>query len=264
MKILRNDACVPRAARGGYHAGDEIRKNSRQDEVAPAIPGAEAIDLRGFLEVGGNGHGAGDDVEEDVPLRAKKHQQHGGNFEAAAEAQQKEKNDRKKSSSRDGSGHLYQRLRDARQARIRSDGDSNRNGQERAEDERGVDAQKSQRGAFQEFAIVLAVKTGQFARGVENRKAQTHQNSRGEHIADPAARAVPLRGGQSFRRSAGAESEGEREPVEDGLKGEAIQTEDDGSAADEIKQRGLRGAGTFHLFEFELVRPDDDGPPNEL
>src|SRR6266404_6349148 len=206
MKILRNDACVPRAARGGYHAGDEIRKNSRQDEVAPAIPGAEAVDLRGFLEVRGNSHGAGDDVEEDVPLRAEKHQEHGGNLEAAAEAKQKEKNNRKEGGGRNGGGHLHQRLRDARQAGIRTDGDADRNGPERAEDERGVDAQKSQRGAFQELVIVLAVKIRQFAGRVENGKAQTDENTCGEQIADPAAdEAVLLRSGKSFRGAAGAE-----------------------------------------------------------
>src|SRR6267143_116465 len=265
MKILRNDACVPRATRGGYHAGDEIRKNSRQDEVAPAIPGAEAVDLRGFLEVSGNGHGAGDDVEEDVPLRAEKHQEHGGNLKASAEAKQKEKNNRKEGGCRNGGGHLHQRLRDARQAGIRTDGDADRNGPECAEDERGVDAQKSQRGAFQELVIVLAVKIGQFAGRVENGKAQTDENTCGEQIADPAAEeAVLLRSGKSFRGAAGAESEGKSEPVEDGLKDEAVQTQDNGSAADKIEQSRLRGAGTFDLFELELVRPNDDGPPNEL
>src|SRR5467141_2457553 len=265
MKILRNDACVPRAIRGGYHAGDEIRKNSRQDEVAPAIPGAEAVDLRGFLEVGGNGHGAGDDVEEDVPLRAEKHQEHGGNLEASAEAKQKKKNNRKQGGGRNGGGHLHKRLRDARQAGIRTDGDADGNGPERAKDERGIDAQKSQRGAFQKLVIVLATKTGQFADRVENGESQTDQNNCCQQIADPAAEeAVLLRSGKSFRGAAGAKSEGKSEPVEDGLKDEAIQAEDDGSAADEIEQSGLCGAGTFDLFELELVRPNDDGPPNEL
>src|SRR5882762_7673614 len=243
MKILRNDACVPRAVRGGYHAGDDIRKNSQQDEVAPAIPGAEAIDLRGFLEVRGNGHCAGDDVEEDVPLRAEKHQEHGGNLKASAEAKQKEKNNRKEGGCRNGGGHLHQRLRDARQAGIRTDGDADRNGPERAEDERRVDAQKSQRGAFQELVIVLAVKSGQFAGRVENGESQTDENTCGEQIADPAAdEAVLLRSGKSFRGAARAESEGESEPVKDGLKDEAIQTQHDGSAADKIEQSGMRGA----------------------
>src|SRR5216684_2123950 len=264
MKIFRDDAGVPGAARSGHHSSDEIRKNAGQDEVAPAIPGAEAVNLRSFLEVRGNGHGAGDDVEEDVPLRAEEHQEHGGNLEAAAEAKQKKKNNRKEGGGGNGGGHLHERLRDACQARIRTDRDADRNGPERAEDERGVDAQKSQRGAFQKLVIVFAVKTGQFADRVKNGKAQTGQNTRGEQITDPAAQAVLFRGGKIFNDAATTESESESEPVEDGLKEEAIQTEDDGSAADKMEQSGLRGAGTFDLLKLELVRPNDDGPPNEL
>src|SRR5467141_3551003 len=177
MKIFRNDAGVPRAARCRHHAGDEIRKNGRQDEVAPAIPGAEAVDFRGFLEVRGNGHGAGDDVEEDVPLRAEEHQEHGRNLEASAEAKQKKKNNWKQGGGGNGGGHLHKRLRDARQAGIRTDGDADGNGPERAKDERGVDAQKSQHGAFQKLVIVLATKTGQFAGRVENGESQTDQNN---------------------------------------------------------------------------------------
>src|SRR6266851_3832033 len=264
MKIFRDDAGVPGAARSGHHSSDEVRKNAGQDEVAPAIPGAEAVDLRSFLEVRGNGHGAGDDVEKDVPLRAEEHQEHGGNLKAAAEAKQKKKNNRKEGGGGNGGGHLHERLRDAGQAGIRTDGDPDRNGPERAEEERGVDAQKSERGALQKIDVVLAVKIGQFACRVENRKAQTDQNTCGEQIPDPAAQAVLLRSGKSFRGAASAKSEGESKPVEEGPKDEQIQAEDDGSAADEIEQSGLRSAGAFDLLELELVRPDDDGPPNEL
>src|SRR6202043_992195 len=204
MKIFRDDAGVPRAAGGGHHAGDEVRENARQDEVAPAVPGAETVDLRGFLEVRGNGHGAGDDVEEDVPLRAEEHQKQGGNLEAAAEAKQEKKNNRKEGRGWNGSGHLHERLRDARQARIRTDGDAGGNGPERAEDQRGVDTQESQRGAFQKLVIVLAMETGQLAGRVENGKTQTDQHTCGEHIANPAAQAVLFRSGKSFGGAASA------------------------------------------------------------
>src|SRR5229473_2320661 len=257
MKIFRDDAGVPGAARSGHHAGDEIRKNAGQDEKTPAIPGAETIDLRGFLKVGGNGHGAGDDVEEDVPLRAEEHQEHGGDLEAAAEAKQKKKNNREERRGRNGSRHLHEGLRNAGQARIRTDGDASGNGPERAEDERGVDTQKSQRGAFQKLVIVLAVKTGQFADRVTNGKPQTGPNTRSEQIADPAAQAVLLRSGKSFRGAASANSEDEREPTEEGAKDESIQANDDGSAADKIEQRGLPSAGTFDLLKLELVRASD-------
>jgi len=74
-KYFRNDACVPRAApKAVTMAGDEIRKKmGRQDEVGASDPKeAEAVDFaRLSLRFSGNGHGAGDDVEEDVPLRAR-------------------------------------------------------------------------------------------------------------------------------------------------------------------------------------------------
>ena len=102
--------------------------------MTPAIPGTEAEDFRSFLEVGGDGHGASDDVEEDVPLRAKKHQQHGGYLQPAAEAQQKEKNNRKEGGGGNGGSHLHQWLCDTGQARIRSNGDAGWNGPQSAED----------------------------------------------------------------------------------------------------------------------------------
>src|SRR6202158_2828647 len=213
MKIFRNDAGVPSAAGCRHHAGDEIRENARQDEVAPAIPGAEAVDLRSFLEVRGNGRGAGNDVEEDVPLRAEEHQEHGGDLEAAAKTKQEKKNNGKERRGWNRGGHLHERLRDARQARIRTDGDADGNGPERAEDERGVDTQKSQRGAFQKLVIVLAMKSGQFADRVENGKAQTDHDTCGEQIANPATQDVLFRSGKSFRGAASAQSERKREPV---------------------------------------------------
>src|SRR5260370_3519109 len=263
-KIFRDDAGVPRAARCGYHAGDEVRKNPWQDEVAPAIPGAEAVDLRGFLEVRGDGHGAGDDVEEDVPLRAEEHQQHGGYLDAASEAQQKKKNNREQDGGRNGSNHLHQRLCDARQAGIRTDGHADGNRPKRAENERGINSEKSERGAFQEFAIVLRAKIGQFAPRVENRKPQTDQNTCGKQIADPAAQLVLFRSGKSFRGAAGAANVSESEPVEDGLNYKPLQAEHDPSAADAHEKRALRSAGAFHPFDCKHVRPNDDGAPNEL
>ena len=70
MKIFRNDAGVPRTAGSGDHAGDQIGENAGKNQVPPAIPGMETENLRNFLEVRGNGHGAGDYVEQNVPLRA--------------------------------------------------------------------------------------------------------------------------------------------------------------------------------------------------
>jgi hypothetical protein len=75
---------------------------------------------------------------------------------------------------------------------------------------------------------------------------------------------VLLRSGERFRGAAGAESKSQSEPVEKGQKEKAIKTNENGSATDDMEQTGLRGAGAFNLLEFEFIRPDDDGPPDEL
>ena len=69
---------------------------------------------------------------------------------------------------------------------------------------------------------------------------------------------------KSFRGAAGAKSKCHGEPGENGLKEQPVQTKNDGGAADEMQQSGFCGTWTFHLFELELVRPHDDGPPNKL
>src|SRR5208283_2480350 len=94
MKIFRDDTGIPRAARRGDHSGDEVGKNSREDEVTPAIETAKSENVGDFFQIRGNGHSAGDDVEEDVPLSAEEHERHGSNFHATAQANQKKKNDR--------------------------------------------------------------------------------------------------------------------------------------------------------------------------
>src|SRR6266852_2072172 len=232
--------------------------------MAPAIPGAESEDLRGFLQVRGDGHGAGNDIEEDVPLRAEEHEEHGGNFKTAAKAKQQEKNDREEGRRGNGGGYLHQGLSEASQARIRTDGYADRNGPERAEDERGIDAQEGKSGALQQLDVVLVVEIGEFASGVKNGQSQSGQKGAGEQVGDPAAQAMLFWTGNSFRGAAGAQSKEQSEPVEEGPKNEAIDSNDEGSAADEMAQSSLRGVGTFHLLKFELIRPSDDGPPDQL
>src|SRR6266481_9790730 len=230
-EMCRYDAGVPGAARGRHHARDEIRENARQDEVPPAVPGPQAVDLRGFLEVRGNGHGAGDHIEENVPLRTEKHQQHGGNLEAASQAEQKKKNNRKERRGGNGGGHLHQRLCVARQAGTRTDRDAHWNSPQCAEDERGVNAQKSERGALQKIPIIFPVKIRQFASGVENGKTQTNDNTCRQQIADPAAQAVLLWSGKSLRGTASAECEGTIEPVEHGSNQKPVSAQNDRSTA---------------------------------
>src|SRR5467141_4407388 len=157
VKIFRDDAGVPRATRGRHQPGDEIGKDTGQDKAAPAIPRAEMKNVSDFFQVRGNGHGAGDDVEEDVPLRAEKHQEHGGQFETAAETKKEEKKDREERGSWNRSRNLYEGLSDAREARMGADGDTGGNGPQSAENERSIDAQKGERGALHELDVVFVM-----------------------------------------------------------------------------------------------------------
>ena len=133
MEIFRDDAGVPRAARGRNHSGDEIGKNSGEDQVAPAIETAESKDVGDFFQIRGNGHSAGDDVEQNVPLGAEEHERHGGNFHAAAQVNQEKKNDGEQRGRGNGSGKLHQRLSDTSETRVEADGDAHGDGPESAD-----------------------------------------------------------------------------------------------------------------------------------
>ena len=68
-----------------------------------------------FAQVGGDGHGAGDDVEEDVPLRAEQHERNGADAEAAADLDQADEQDREKCGGRNRGQDLRDGLDDARE-----------------------------------------------------------------------------------------------------------------------------------------------------
>src|SRR5437762_5881144 len=70
VHVLGNDTRVPRPARRRHPAGHEIREDGRKIERQKAEAKAHAIAARGLAEIAGDRHRAGDDVEEDVPLRA--------------------------------------------------------------------------------------------------------------------------------------------------------------------------------------------------
>src|SRR5713101_4135810 len=99
---------------------------------------------------------------------------------------------------------------------------------------------------------------------MEDGKSQANNNPCAENVSNPGAEMALSWSGKRFRCTASTASKGEREPVEDGSKDQAIQAKDQGSAADEIEQSELRGAGAFDLLKFEFVRPNNDGPPNKL
>jgi hypothetical protein len=81
----------------------------------------------------------------------------------------------------DRSSDLDQGLRGTRETRVASDGDADRNGPERAEQQRGVYAEKSEGGTAKELVVVGAMKIGKFANTVENSEAQSYYENHAEN-----------------------------------------------------------------------------------
>ena len=108
--VLGEDAGVPRASGGGHHARDQEGKDSRQDQLLPAIELGEAEEGGDLLEVGGDGHCAGDDVEQDVPLGPHQHECDRSDSQAVAQLDQRKQNDGEQKGRRDRCRDLRQRL----------------------------------------------------------------------------------------------------------------------------------------------------------
>src|SRR5215469_17055361 len=70
MEVFGNDAGVPSATGSGNQSGDQVRKDSREDQLSPAGQTVESKDGAAFLQVRRDGDCAGDNVKQDVPLRA--------------------------------------------------------------------------------------------------------------------------------------------------------------------------------------------------
>jgi hypothetical protein len=68
VKVLGQDARIPGAPRSSHKTGDQVGKDSRQNQLSPSFPSAELEDAADFLQVSRQGDRAGDDVEQDVPL----------------------------------------------------------------------------------------------------------------------------------------------------------------------------------------------------
>ena len=104
---------------------------------------------RDFLQVTRDCHRPRDHVEQDVPLRAKEHQQDRTNADARADMDQRQQDDREENRRRERSGNLRQGLRDARQAGMKTNGHTRWNGPQGGYDEREVHAQERCSCAFQ-------------------------------------------------------------------------------------------------------------------
>ena len=102
-------------------SGDEERKDTREDDGLPALDAGEAEERRDFLQVGGDGDGSGNDVEQDVPLRAEEHERDGADTHAAADTDQRQQKNREERGSGDRSGDLGEGLGERAQAWMKAD-----------------------------------------------------------------------------------------------------------------------------------------------
>ena len=107
---LRDDRGVPGPARGGDGARHVVGEHARQDDPAPPQPAAHPEVARRLLQVAGERRRAGDDVEQDVPLRAEDHQRRQPDVRAAGEADDQHDEDREEEVGREGGQELRQRL----------------------------------------------------------------------------------------------------------------------------------------------------------
>ena len=117
LAVLGKHRGIPRTARGRHHAGDEIGKDAGKNQRGPALPAREVVERSSLAQVRGDGHRAGDHVEEDVPLRAEQHQRDGADAEAAADLDQADEQNGEEGRGRNGGQHLRERLNDARKLR---------------------------------------------------------------------------------------------------------------------------------------------------
>src|SRR5438132_6652915 len=68
LPVFGNDTSIPRPTGRRHPTGDQERENGRQVKMPPALAEIPTIDERGLMQVAGDGHGAAQNVEQDVPL----------------------------------------------------------------------------------------------------------------------------------------------------------------------------------------------------
>ncbi len=224
----------------------------------PALPAVQSEHTGGLFEVGGNGHGSGDHVEQDVPLRAKEKQNDGADAESSAESNKDEEDDRKQRRSRDRGGDLRQRLRNARQARVEADGDTSGDGPECTQQERGIDAKKGCAETKTDLMKFGAVQAREDQYDTDESVADSCKSGHADDAPEPQCRWA-LR----VRLHAGFILMGKKmnELFAQGTDGTLANVRDAARTAEKIEYPGSWGAGALDLFKLEFLRPRDNGPP---
>src|ERR1035441_6486383 len=161
-----------------------------QDQFAPTLPAADAENAGDFFQIGGNGHGAGDHVEQNVPLRAEQQQNDRAESQTSAQANQDQQHNREQRRRWNRGGNLRERLSDARQARVESDGNTGRNRPEGAEHESEIHAQEGGSEAYADLMEFGALQPGQDHDHAHHGVADRTKNRDSHHPPEPQSRFV--------------------------------------------------------------------------
>jgi hypothetical protein len=118
---LGDDGGVPRPAGRGDPAGDVGAEDRGQDEPLPPQPFGHPEAGHRFTQVAGDRGGAGDDVEQDVPLRAQRHQQDPAHVQGDPEVDERGGGEREQKVRREAGQDLDDGLGDAGHFRVHAD-----------------------------------------------------------------------------------------------------------------------------------------------
>src|SRR5476649_165637 len=140
--VFGDDGGVPRAAGGGDGAGDETGEDRRQQVATPFEPAGQAEILRGVAQLGRHGGGAGDDVEQQIPLRPEYHQRRQPDVGIEVEAHDQHHRHREHQIGREGGEELRHRLGARGPARVHADPDADRHPDQRGQRQQQDHAQQ--------------------------------------------------------------------------------------------------------------------------
>src|SRR5271157_4010275 len=262
--VFSKNRSVPGSAGGCDHAGDEVGEDSGENEFGPALPAGEVEEGGDFAEVGGDGHGSGDDVEEDVPLRAEEHKNDGADAQAAADFDQADEQDGEEGRGRDGSQYLRKRLHEAGEPGAEADGDADGDGPGGGDEQGCVYAEKGGSGALQQQAQFVP---GDGAEHEDSLRGAPTCNDDCGHGQSPES-GGGFAGLAFIQRMDDAAVFGEGHAAVDGFinpgKDAAGQGSKQAGAAEQFKDGRSNAVGGLDLLDFELVAPGDERAPGQL
>ena len=257
---LGDDAGVPRAARRGERAGDVVRQDPGQDDLAPPLPGAQAKQGRDLAQVGREGAGAGDDVEQDVPLRAQHHQR--AEPDVGIEAPGDDDHDRhgEQHVGREGRQELRHRLHARGRPRTQPDPDADRHPDDAGQRNQDRDAEQGQQAEPDRRQHVAGAERG--AR--EQHDVPQRVGDDGKHDQQPQAVGQTAGSGTAHGprrpREAQRQLRYARGHPADGRRHAAHHL----AAPPQIVDPGARTLGRGGLLEAELIGPRHDRPEQQL